>query len=128
MRYYGWYSNRSRGERKLPADGQETVELSSAPDRAGFSEAVDAELSRSVCSRWARLLRKVCEVEPLSCPHCGEEMRFLAVIEQAPVIEWILRHVGMWEPTPPLRAPPEEGEWPTQSQIPLTYHPVPGIA
>jgi len=54
-------------------------------------------------------------------------MRFLAVIEDAPVIERILRHVGAWEPTPPLRAPPEEA-WPTGSQIPLTYHPVPDIA
>jgi len=55
-------------------------------------------------------------------------MRFLAVIEEEPVIERILRHVGAWGPTPPLRAPPEEADWPAKSQIPLTYHPVPDIA
>jgi len=96
-------------------------------DDASVSEAADEELSRAARSRWARLLRKVYEVEPLTCPRCGGEMRFLAVIEDAPVIERILRHVGAWEPTPPLRAPPEEA-WPTGSQIPLTYHPVPDIA
>ena len=90
-------------------------------------EAVDEDQSRAARSRWARLLRKVYEVEPLTCPHCGGEMRVIAVIEEAPVIERILRHVGVWEPTPPLRAPPEEA-WPTGSQIPLTYHPVPDIA
>ena len=37
------------------------------------------------------------------CLHCVGEMRFLAVIEEAPVIERILRHVRVWNPTPPLR-------------------------
>ena len=55
-------------------------------------------------------------------------MRFLAVIEEAPVIERILRHVGAWDPFAPLRAPPDEEDWPDHSQIPLTYHPVPDIA
>jgi hypothetical protein len=31
------------------------------------------------------LIKKVYEVDPLICPHCGGEMRFLAVIEEAPV-------------------------------------------
>ncbi|HEY5789748.1 MAG TPA: transposase [Gammaproteobacteria bacterium] len=118
VRYYGWYSNRCRGLRAAQA---------AASPGSADSEAVDEELSRAARSSWARLLRKVYEVEALTCPHCGGEMRVIAVIEEAPVIERILRHVGVWEPTPPLRAPPEEA-WPTGSQIPLTYHPVPDIA
>ncbi len=31
-------------------------------------------------STWARLIKKVYEVDPLICPHCGGQMRFLAVI------------------------------------------------
>ena len=54
-------------------------------------------------------------------------MQFLAVIEEEPVIEKILRHIKAWNPQPPLRAPPND-DWPENSQIPLTYHPVPDIA
>ena len=125
VRYYGWYSNRCRGVRAAQATASPGE--ADPPDPASDSEAVDEELSRAARSRWARLLRKVYEVEALTCPHCGGEMRVIAVIEEAPVIERILPHVGVWEPTPPLRAPPEKA-WPTGSQIPLTYHPVPDIA
>ena len=54
----------------------------------------------------------VYEVDPLICPHCGGQMRFLAVIEEPPVIERILDQVGEWCPSPPPRAPPAEQEWP----------------
>ncbi len=40
----------------------------------------------------------------------------------------LLCHIGVWDPSPPLRAPPVEEEWPDNSQISLTYHPVPDIA
>lgn len=55
-------------------------------------------------------------------------MQLIAVIEEAPVIERILRHVGAWDPSPPLPAPPDEDDRPDDSQIPLTSHPVPGVA
>ncbi len=45
-----------------------------------------------------RLIKKVYEVDPLICPHCGGQMRFLAVIEEPPVIERILDQIGEWCP------------------------------
>jgi len=39
-------------------------------------------------------------------------MCFLAVIKEAPVIEWILGQIGEWGLSPPLTAPPDEQEWP----------------
>ena len=89
-------------------------------------EQLDPMFINAVRSAWARLIRKVYEVDPLICPHCGGVMRFLAVIEEDLVIEKILRHIKAWDPRPPLRAPPND--WPENSQIPLTYHPVPDIA
>ncbi|MDP7568702.1 MAG: hypothetical protein QF677_02255 [Arenicellales bacterium] len=65
---------------------------------------------------------------PLVCPECGGQMRFLAVIEDAPVIERILGQIREWGPFPPPRAPPAEQEWPKGCQIPLSYHRVPDIA
>ena len=58
------------------------------------------------------------------CPNCEAEMRLIAVIEQSPVIERILRHIGVWDEHPPLREPPDSGYWPPGSQIPITYEPL----
>lgn len=111
-----------RGALAVPPSGQAQLLVHEA-----VSEAVDEGLSHAARSSWARLLRKVYEVESLTCPRCGGEMRFLAGIEEAPVIERILCHVGGWVPSQPLRGPPREA-WPIGSQIPLTYHSVPDIA
>jgi hypothetical protein len=57
---------------------------------------------------WAMLIKRVYEVDPLSCPHCGGEMKVVAFLEppQDEVIEKILRHCGLWQSSTP-RAPPE---------------------
>ncbi len=126
VRYYGWYSNRSRGDRKRSCRTTDEIETDAAggPD----SDTPESELTKAARSTWARLIKKVYEVDPLICPHCGGQMRFLAVIEEPPVIERILDQIGEWCPSPPPRAPPAEQEWPKGCQIPLSYHPVPDIA
>jgi hypothetical protein len=43
---------------------------------------------------WAELIRRVYEVDPLICPKCGGEMRVVAFITEAPVIERILDHLA----------------------------------
>jgi hypothetical protein len=123
VRYYGWYSNRARGRRKAEVADTETPAL---PE--GVPEQVDPEATRAARAAWARLIKKVYEADPLVCPHCGGEMRFLAVIEAPLVIERILRHLGLWDPRPPSQGPPEDDDWPVNGQIPLTYEPVPAIA
>ena len=52
------------------------------------------------------LIKRVYEVDPLACPHCGGQMKVVAFIEppQAEVIEKILRHCGLWR-EPNSRAP-----------------------
>ena len=55
-------------------------------------------------------------------------MRVMAVIEEAPVVERLLRHPGCWNPRPPGEAPPGEDAWPINGQIALTYCPLPDIA
>ncbi len=124
VRYYGWYSNRSRGIRRLSG------ELATGP---GNELDIDvtrpgARFQNRVKASWARLIRKVYEVDPLICPRCGGEMRIVAIIEQAPVIERILRHIGVWKPNPLSRGPPQPERWPKGWQIPLTYEPMPPIA
>ncbi|MDH4172615.1 MAG: transposase zinc-binding domain-containing protein [Betaproteobacteria bacterium] len=73
---------------------------------------------------WARLIRKVCEVDPLECPKCGAQMRVIALIQDPAVIERILTWLGLWEPRQPGGpSPPTDGP-----SLPLTCHPVPDIA
>jgi len=78
---------------------------------------------------WARLIRKVYEVDPLECPKCKGPMRVIALIEDAGVIRRILEHLGRWALEPPERSPPlDPASWPRHASLPLTYHLVPDIA
>ncbi len=108
VRYYGWYSNLSRGDR-IRAEGSSRTTNEDETDAAGRLDSdpdnPDPEYIKDARSAWARLIKKAYEVDPLICPHCGGEMRFLAVIEKVPVIEQILCHIGVWDPSPPLQGP-----------------------
>ena len=57
---------------------------------ASISE--DDPLPRSRAS-WARLLRMVFEVDPLTCARCGAEMKVIALITEPALIDRMLRHV-----------------------------------
>jgi hypothetical protein len=50
---------------------------------------------------WSDLLRRVWQEDVLVCPRCGGAMRLVAVIQDPPVIEKILRHLGLWRRGPP---------------------------
>ena len=53
---------------------------------------------------WARLLKRVFDLELEHCPNCGGELRIIAAILEQPVIEKILMHLGLQARAPP-RAP-----------------------
>ena len=58
---------------------------------------------------WADLMRRTFGIDVLACPRCGGRFRLIALIEEASVIERILRHLHLPTevPTPrPGRAPP----------------------
>ena len=53
---------------------------------------------------WARLLKRVFEIDLEDCPNCGGELKIIAAILEAPVIERIPNHRGLQARAPP-RAP-----------------------
>ncbi len=53
---------------------------------------------------WARLLKRVFDLDLEHCPNCGGELKIIAAILQTPVIEKILTHLGLQARAPP-RAP-----------------------
>ncbi|MBD3873234.1 MAG: hypothetical protein IFK91_10015 [Acidobacteria bacterium] len=44
-------------------------------------------------SRWAEMIKRAYEVDPLVCARCGGEMRIIAFIVDPAVIDKILRHL-----------------------------------
>lgn len=98
MRYYGWYSNKSRGVRNMRA-----------AESSGAADAERRAPGRSSAT-WAMLIKRVYELDPLACPECGGQMTVVAFIEppQREVIEKILKHCGLWPPSS-ARPPPPVG-------------------
>ncbi len=79
-----------------------------APQPAAATEEGSAP-ARPCNFTWAKLIKRVYEVDPLACPECGATMKVLSFIEppQEAVIEKILHHCGLWEE--PARGPPAQG-------------------
>ena len=102
VKYYGFYSNVSRGKRK----------------EAGTDEDIPCILDaqgneKTVQRNWARLIQKIYEVDPLLCPKCQGKMRVIGSIEDPSVIRAILEHLGLWlaraRPPPKIHDPPFYG-------------------
>jgi len=103
VRYYGFYSNVSRGKRKK-GDSDELIPSILEPDGS----------SKEYRRNWARLIQKIYKTDPLCCPRCSGKMKVISVIEDEGVIEKILKHLSLWEvkPRPPPKAigPPKTVE------------------
>ncbi len=69
VRYYGYYSNVCRGRRKKL--NQDAL----IPDILERDED-----SKAYRKNWAKLIQKIYEVDPLTCPKCQGQMRILSLI------------------------------------------------
>lgn len=59
---------------------------------------------------WADLMRRVFAIDVLACAGCGGRLRFIATIEDPPVVAKILNHLGLPTQGPalmPARPPPQ---------------------
>ncbi len=75
VRYYGTYSNVSRGKRKKEEVEEEPTEVTEVPP---------PPISRELKRRWSHFIQKVYETDPLVCPKCAGEMG-INFIDQAEV-------------------------------------------
>lgn len=89
---YGWYSCRSRGERKKKLAQQNADIVNPIP-----------EPRSAPSSSWAACIKRVYEIDPLECPKCQAKMRIVAFINDPVVIASITRALGL----PDFTAPPK---------------------
>jgi hypothetical protein len=56
-----------------------------------------AESSAAYRRKWARLIQKIYEIDPLLCPKCLGPMKIIAFIEDDALIRKILVHLQLWD-------------------------------
>ncbi len=97
-RYYGAYSNRTR--KALPQNDLTQTPVT-FPEQDFDKPSPDSAPSRA---SWARLIRKVFEIDPLLCGKCGAEMKIIAVLTDPKAVDRIIRHLEQ-NPTRQPKAP-----------------------
>jgi hypothetical protein len=103
VRYYGWYSNRSRGDRKKKQQKNDTDATSNAAEVLTITEAPYKKIPSKT---WCECIKKVWEVDPLDCPKCGGEMKIISFIDEPLLIHRILEHLCLWHESLPKGLPP----------------------
>ena len=103
IRRYGLYSSRTRSRwSRLPHILRLRQKAAEADDQDRCPPARELSPSRA-SSTWARLISKVWGEDPFVCPHCGHQMKVLAVITDPLQVDRILRHlVSIGRPPPGL--------------------------
>jgi hypothetical protein len=100
VRYFGWYSNRSRGTRKkagLLKPGDEPLKEALIGEGLIELDVSDYDPPPVPSKTWRELIKKVWEVDPLVCPWCGHALKIISLIQDPDVIRQILEHVGLWD-------------------------------
>jgi len=83
------------------------------PVDTGDAPVAERDAPRRRYWAWADLMRRVFALDVLACPTCGGRLRFIATIEDPPVVQRILAHVGLPTTLPearPARPPPTAGD------------------
>ena len=83
VRYYGLYGNAHRGKvRKAQMDKHPFI-------------IIEEESPRVPRRGWAEMIRKVFEVDPLTCPQCGGQMRIISFLTDYAVVDRIINHLKL---------------------------------
>ncbi len=134
-RYYGFYSNKTRGQRLQREEQILDPSLLSAinfdPTSIPIDEIETIDVSKYKPPRlppktWRECIKKIWELDPLECPNCHAEMKIISFITKAQddVIRKILEHLGLWEEEtrPPPSLKKAEAELTEIAEI--TYEPI----
>ena len=89
-RYFGVYSARTRGAKRLRAQS--------------FTPLSEFQPAQKPSKSWAACIKRIFEVDPLLCPKCRGQMKIKAFILGQSEIERITKSIGIipWRAPPPL--------------------------
>jgi hypothetical protein len=115
VRYYGLYSNKSRG--MAAKNGRKRPEMAEAnrPERQEgppsgtlfILPAPEPRSGRFLRPLWRDLIMKVWGEDPHKCPCCPGTMRVVGTMIRRAEVEFFLRLHGLWEAIVALPPPPE---------------------
>ena len=87
----------------VPQEVQQKPEPAAQEAKPAEREANCAH-HRPVRLSWAKLLKRVFDLDLEHCPSCSGELKIIAAIRERPVIEKILLHLGLQAKAPPRSA------------------------
>ena len=83
VRYYGLYANAHRGKVRKASLAPSSLRI------------VEEELPLVPSKGWAAMIRKVYEVDPMTCPRCGGRMKVVAFLTEPAVVDRIIDHLKL---------------------------------
>ena len=83
VRYFGLYAKAHRGKVKKASLAVFPLPI------------VEQERRRLPAKGWAEMIRKVYEVDPLVCHHCGGKMRVISFLTDYAVVDRIIGHLKL---------------------------------
>ena len=109
IRRYGLYSSRTRGKWaehpgivKYAPEQWKINHLETFQEEDFSEDERECNISTKTCRKaWARMLAKIYEINPYTCPKCGSDMKVIAVIQDSFEIKKILRHLKKVDRAPP---------------------------
>jgi hypothetical protein len=107
IRFHGVLAPKARLRARVVPQGHgpDVAEVAGQASEAAAAAGGEAETVQARPHRigWARLLKRVFDIDLRHCPHCGAgELKIIATILERPAIEKILTHLGI-DPQPPPR-------------------------
>lgn len=106
VRYYGAYSVRRRARWRILGILSDTRTLAESTATAENPHEWSHLQARR--RRWAELLQRIFEVDPLRCPRCGADMKIVAFVLDHEAVHAILKHLRKSRPDP--RALPQHDD------------------
>jgi hypothetical protein len=103
IRYHGVLAPNAKLRARVVPQGPPAQEQAATEAAVAAESEVETVQARPRRISWARLLKRVFDIDVRHCPRCGAgELKIIAAILERPVIEKILTHLGL-DPQPPPR-------------------------